>query len=1128
MQHLAFLPVHASEVPKEVKSPRTPLNPLLAALFHPPQLSPRSRDLANALKSPRNYVILVPTTTSLLYTVDQETNTPFAELCNQEDFLASHIVKIGVSAKAIGRARVFWTLNGRSIVIKDDFIYTNKGFKTVAQARLLTDRVYTTTSESLPYDSQYLIYYITKPLIGNASPLYDFKALAAPVPSAATKPANSAKKITTFGQLLSHFPLIARQIQEPLNTIFENFDCSEATEPDLVTMIEDVMERGIALFQSIDHSVVNAMASSTGLTGPEIEKMLENYVGKHLHAKIWPRLTVLRALKDSIIRAAVKNMKNISLGQLGVQPFWVDGGDSIERMVMSAVVDLENISKGENAASQVDELVKILRNLGVVPPSQPDVPTSNGDNSSSSKESKEKLAVQSNVSADVLVSLMIVVVTWSKLDHLDSLLFYMRNFSFLDVDTGEVGYALSTFEAVIFHIMNNSSKLAIVSSANAVFWKNIRSGKTIKPAFETPGEYFDAGGIDVSEIESLEQVYRSRNSSGESAIMMAVQASPVNLENLEYLLSKREIFPIEAILRDQNQFQTTLFSAAVQSGNKGVIDAIWKVLADNYSTEEIKRYLARKDEWQRSAGHYLFNFPELISSIGGLISWTGKDQNGQTPLFALCRSYDHAEYTALVRMGIDAATKYQPGSGGLRFLDHVDNKGNTLLHIMKDIPSLEYLLDICDIDVNRVNDKGLTPLMVNSKFSRIAAIETLTKREEVDISRRNFRGLNAAELAKDETTRSRIEDITLFSKCPLPNGRITSVLRGFFADDNVHFIVKSGIPPGVSTITSVKRTFADFTFMARWMAYELPASWIPVLNIPHNPFAIPSRPSRSVVREVQFKLDYFLRTLLLHPTFSTHELLWEFFLVAELTKDLSEKRSKQKAESRRDTLEDEYPPVENTDEVVIFFNHALKEMRRLDESFLRVVTCGTAMYQKRLDLAEAYSAIEGYFKSLTFLPISFVDALTELTALYQVSDSHQEVMVQELHGAYSAVKSLVTALARPNSLVEDLMNKTNQLNKYKTSLHRASTRLPLGLLDDTRSRYAQDATHNIQATKDEIALLGSEIRYSQTIMASELGGFNDMHEKEGLRIIGEYVREKLKWEKVRLKGMKSVLEKIKA
>ncbi|KAK9482875.1 hypothetical protein V1527DRAFT_475048 [Lipomyces starkeyi] len=1104
---------------------KPPVNPFLAALFHPTANSSRSRDLITALQSPRNYVILVPTTASILYTIDQETSVSFGDLCTHEEFLSSHIIKIGVSAKAIGRARVYWTLNGRSVVIKDDIVYTNKGFKSITQARILSDRVYTTTSDIVPYDSQYIIYYISRPLIGSALPLYDFNPVLHSPPTSKAPPA--FKKITTFTQLLSQFPLIARQIQEPLNSIFEDFDCSNATEPDLVTMIEEVMEKGIALFQAVDHSIVNAMASATGLTGPEIEKMLENYVGKHLHNKIWPRLIILRALKDSIIRAAVKNMKHISLGQLGVQPYWTEGGDTIERMVMTAVVDLENLSKAENAGAQVESLVKILRNLGVVPPSNQSHPNGDDNDSSSSKENKEKIANHSSVSADVLVSLMIIVVTWSKLDNLDSHLFYMRNFSFMDVDSGEVGYALSTFEAVIFHIMNNSSKLAIVSSANQLFWKSIRDGADISVAFDSPGEYFGSGGIDVSEIDSLEQVYRSRNASGESAIMMAIQAPAKNLESLKLLLSKQDVFPMEAIWKEQNGRQTTLLSAAIQTADKEIVDAIWSLLSANYSQDDLRKYLSRKDEWQRSVGHYLFYLPDLIETIGVLISWTDKDQNGQTPLFALCRSYDNPRYTDLVKMGIDTATKYQVGGGNLRFLDHVDAKGNTLLHIMKDIQSLELVLNISDIDLNRVNDKGLTPLMVNSKFSRLPAIEVLTKEPEVDVGRRNYRGLNAAELAKDENTRIRIEDITLFRKHPIRDNRVTSVLRGYISDDNVHFIVKSGIIPNPSTITSVRRTFTDFTFMAKWLSFELPASWIPVLQIPHNPFAVPSRPARSVVRDVQFKLDSFVRTLLLHPTFSTHELLWEFFLVTEFSKDLSEKRSKQKHESRKETLEEEYPPLENTDESVVFFNHALKEMSYLEQPFMQVLKSAHSMQHKRLDLAESYLALQGYFKTLSFLPVECIDALTEVTNLYQVSDSHEEIFVQELRALYANIKAVMESLTRPNKLIDALAAQANQLSRFQTSLNRTSTRFPLGLLDDTRTRYAHDATLNIQTAENEITRLGSEIRYSQTMLASELGGFNEIHERECMRVVKEYITEKIKWERVRLKGMNSVLGKIK-
>ncbi|KAK9454567.1 hypothetical protein V1511DRAFT_511920 [Dipodascopsis uninucleata] len=1100
------------------KSNYSPVNPFLSALFFPAPNHARSRDLLAALKAPHNHILLVPVTSSILFTSDQESGLSFAELCNHEEFLASHIIKMGGSTKTIGRARLFWTLNGRSVVIKDDLVYSNKGFKVATHARLLSDRIYYSTSDIVPYDSQFLIYFISRPLIGNVAPLFESKLLESNI----TK-VPSSKPITAFSQLLSQFPLIARQIQEPLTSVFDEFNCSEATEPDLVTMIEEVMEKGIALFQSVDHSIVNSMAQATNLTGPEIEKMLEDYVGKHLHNKIWPRLIILRSLKDSIIRAAVKNMRNVSLSQLGIQNYWSDGGDSIERMVLSAVSDFEELGKCDNAAQEADKLVKLLRNLGIVPPSVHDDNQALPDD----KQSKEKSASQSNISADVLVSLMIVVVAWSKLDHLDSHLFYMRNFSFLDVDSGEIGYALSTLEAVIFHIMNDSSKLAIVSTANELFWNAIRDGKDLGSIFDNSTEFFKEASVEVSEIESIDLVYQSRNSSGESAIMMAIQAPKRNIDNLKLLLSKRDLYPLDSIIKDQNARGTTLLSAAVQAVDREAVDAIWAVLSEHFSTDELRRYVLRKDEWQRNLGHYLFHMPELIVQFEKLVSWTDKDQNGQTPLFALCRSYDHPQYTRLVKLGIEAATRNQPGGGNLRFLDHIDYKGNTLLHIMKDIQSLEFIINICDIDLNRVNDKGLTSLMVNSKFARIAAIETLARHPNVDVERRNFRGLNAAELAKDETTRSRIEDITLFRKPPIQDGRVTSVLRAFFADDNVHFIIKSGIPPATSTISSVRRTYSDFTFLAKWLSFELPSSWIPLLSIPRNPFAVPSRPSRAVIRDVQFKLDLFLRTLLLHPTFSTHELLWEFFLVPDFSRELSSERSKHKAESRKDTLAEEFPPLENTDEALMFFNHALREMGHLESTFLDVLKTAHRKQYKRLDFAEAMLGFHGILKSVDFILPPYVEALRELANLYQVSDSCDENFVQELRAAFSNIRAVVSSLNRPSSLMDELNNQINQRNKYQASLNRASTRLPLGLLDDTRSRYAHDATVNIANTELEIARIGSEIRYSQTILASELGGFNELHDREGLRTIKEYVSERLKWEKVRLNGMRSVWGKLK-
>ena len=72
--------------------------------------------------------------------------------------------------------------------------------------------------------------------------------------------------------------------------------------------------------------------------------------------------------------------------------------------------------------------------------------------------------------------------------------------------------------------------------------------------------------------------------------------------------------------------------------------------------------------------------------------------------------------------------------------------------------------------------------------------------------------------------------------------------------------------------------------------------------------------------------------MLMHPTFATHEMLWEFFLVPELQLDMMEQRTLLKAETRAERVRDEYEPVEDVREVVQFVNHAREMIRSVDYS----------------------------------------------------------------------------------------------------------------------------------------------------------------------------------------------------
>src|ERR1700712_585037 len=114
-----------------------PLNPFLRAFFRstlPSQCSPV-----------QHHILLVPTTELLLTSRDRETQALYSDLVSSEEFLASHVVRVpGAAAAASALAKgaggsaadfresrskpkQFTTLNGRTVIVKDTYVYSNKG-----------------------------------------------------------------------------------------------------------------------------------------------------------------------------------------------------------------------------------------------------------------------------------------------------------------------------------------------------------------------------------------------------------------------------------------------------------------------------------------------------------------------------------------------------------------------------------------------------------------------------------------------------------------------------------------------------------------------------------------------------------------------------------------------------------------------------------------------------------------------------------------------------------------------------------------------------------------------------------------------------------------------------------------
>lgn len=1276
-----------------------PLNPFLRAFFKsafPSQCQPAS-----------HHVLLCPTTEILFSSKDRETGVSFAELAGSEEFLASHVIRVpGGGQPQVGKdgqnirepkskAKQYSTVNGRTVVVKDSFVYSNKGFKTLNQAQLLSDTLhYADTHDG----QQWLVYYISRPLIGafQSTPIVPAvisdepskerrKLLAEASEGAGTSSSvNTAavfakkKVIKNFGELLMQYPMISRQMHGGLERIIRDFVSAndqpiqqrssrrssmssqrsapstngsvrslksslsgstvihptalelEPEEETMRTLLETAVTNAIDLFQNVDKTQLSLLGTNTELTGPVVEHMIERYITEQVHDQtLFPKVCAIRRPDDTDLDRKVRRMTDVDIAQVGIP---IEDGMQGKRELALRLNKGIDVFKKMGVASSPQEMLEILLSTQkaiTAPESAPKSAVEIG-------QTEDAPPSNLTINADILVSMLLIVVIRSSVRHLHARLLYMRYFIFIDeVESGEQGYALATMEAVLAHLSGESRILRKASKRNRALWEAVRSGdvqtlqKVLQP--ETPFvddeimvesplageestddqdtsldmELFDEAGpssalpagqedfaavggslqhvfpfqkpptpppelpdgtkqkkkkrvslaprslsqssivssrsrsrtksVDsmassgVANDMSVDKLAQTQDAEGNSVPMMAIEAGQRHA--LHFLLSLPAHFRADYIMNDTNDDGVTLLSAAVQSGNTAVTEELLLYLERNVSDSEMAQYLAVQDSKGRCVGHYLFNQPALIQRFGRNLPWRLKDKNGQTPLFALSRSYDHEQYHSMIDTALALATETQGDGQPLHHDDHVDAKGNTLLHIINDTNITMKLLGSADVDVNAANDKRFTPLMVGSKYGRLDLVRVLFGDPRTDTTLRDMRGLTAVELAKDDEVRNRFDDLVLLSLADENQDRITRIVRSFFVEDaTTRLVLKSGAknPNGMITVNTCRRTPEDFANLSKWLNIECPASWIPLQFNLASPFLIPGRPSRALLRDTQIRLDNFFRTVLSHATFSTHELVWEFFLVPEINGEMLLERSKRKAEARVDNLKDDFEPITDTLEVSNFVAYAREQVKGVTGTTRRAIRTVNQYRMRQLDLSESTQLASNAVSTLVFLPQSHLTAFERYTKSFALSEANPVAhFYYTLHSIHSTSTAIQNALDRPATLIGSMEQSQRVISRTQSSLSRANRWTPnLGMFEDTKKAAAQEAWNKASKARRELETLGCELRYTQQTVASELAGWQEEHVKVGKEMLKRLARNTIVREKARLGGMQRALREI--
>ena len=1193
----------------------------------------------------------------------------------------------------------------------------------MSQAQLLSDVIYHEDSLDV---QQWLIYYISKPLVGSLEPIpVTIAELPGMLNSGSGTPASPAtpndagfagssvrrKDIKTFDDLLNNFPMISRQMQSGLDKVFRDFNrdigkplpapgsrpttpirsrsssmsstangsihsassrrrakrvsmgsgttFADDEEEHMRVTLESAVGAAIDLFQLVDKQQLSFVASSTDLDGPAVEKLIERYVAEHVNDNtLFPRLCRIYQASDHTLEAQVHRMSYVDVAQVGID---IDGGRAGKRQLTARLnVAIEEFRKLGVASGPQQMLDILLETQKIISGNRGSSP----GNSPKSPEIQSEKAPHMTMNADALVSLLLLVVIRSGVRHLQARLAYMRNFIFLDdVDNGELGYSLSTFEAVLQYLSIDSGGLREASKRNRKLWQATKNGniseiksildpengsisdeddsvvdgindgngtaalrqgringvpppdapieagsevyedpsdtanlshvfpfqangKAVPPirpkiikrvsldlrslsgtseiSFHSRTSTLNSAGSNVDEMTTIEKLCQAEDESGNSAMMMAIEARKP--EALDYLLSLDEHYTAEVVLEDCDADGTSLLSAAVQLAHMELVDIMVDFVFSLPDYATIKGYLAKPDKMGRTVAHYLFQAPHLIHRFGTLLPWRQRDRNGQTPLLALCRSYDHPKYVDMVNAALQTATDEQGDGLPLHVDSHIDGKGNTLLHAVKDPYLASRILQHCDADPNAANDKKFTPLMVASKFGRLDLVRALFRDSRVDADAREYRGLTAVDLAKDDELRRRIDDMMLVTHAPTGERRVTSVVRSFIVEDgSVRLLIKSAARSGgdMISVTGSQRAAADFEHLAKGLAVEQPASWLPSIFHFRSPCQIPSRPSKAVLADIQATLDRFLRIMLAHSAFAAHELLWEFILVPEIQPAMMAERSRLKAAILHERIREEYEPVDDVRDVESFVTHAREAVRPVHHATRTMLRRVGNLHTAQLgaltllsthtlltspDLHAAVSLTAKPLSLLPFLPATHATAFAIYTAtlLPPPSDPHAR-LTTALHTLISSLLAILSALARPHALVADLHSARAALTRARTALRRAtdaaaktgpsasrpaSALLAIAgaagarLLEEQRAKALDAARKEAAATAEEERTKACELSYARQVIAAELAGWQELHGRLVRQAVREFARGCVVKERLRLDGMRRALRKV--
>jgi hypothetical protein len=706
-------------------------NPFLNHLFNHQEFR-NSGSLKEVIRqlcdNPADYAILVPSTMFLMFNVDKDTGKSYSEICKELDFILSHIVRMDVLKESrIRTHKEFTTLSNKTVIIKGDVITSLKNFKNPVSVNIIKQDFIRGFAKYIPLGTCFHIIYITDCLINNFKFIGTKENLmetnniieSTQDHSNFKKMENKTKKIKPFDEIVTEYPEL-QEILKKFNILFSEYTfkkCKSLEELEKLFVI--VMKRGSAIFNTMEPGIFKSLIKN--YHEAELRESVYNFLEANIYDRFWAKFVqISNNTYDAYMDSAYDKLKWLSITEVELPENIVGNPIVLSNFIQKTVIAIREF-KTINLASNCSQKCKIII------------------------DTVEALSAETTIDADTLIILLIFVICLAKIPNLNCHLKHIKQFAYSekDIETGILGYALSSLEVAVkyFHDNNRLQNLISKSLQNEVLWRligavssdiSIDNNKADDENIFTQIEALLAPFNKPNTIIPLESFIKSRTLNGESCLMFALQQN--NEELMNVLLQFEYIFTLDDILEDQNIDGSNLLSVAIDMEHSSATSIAEIIL--QATPEEIKKYINQEDNNGRTVGHFLYNSYLLISDFGSYINWTKKDTFGNTPFMVYIRCYDHPHYDEMMALTLPIVKQWYIEHGKLfNHRDHLDNKGNTLMHTIRDSVTLKlFLKTFEDLEMNYLNDSNQSAVSLAVRYNRIENVQVLINDSRVCLS----------------------------------------------------------------------------------------------------------------------------------------------------------------------------------------------------------------------------------------------------------------------------------------------------------------------------------------------------------------------------------------------------------